>query len=136
MYNLKVLKAYSGVLTHGRTVLPGVYAADDPQVAEASETMIRKGFAELTTELIPDPAAPHAAPAVEFPVDDDDVIGEEVREDGIPVALDDEPDYESLSVAELRELAEAASVEVAGTGKGGAVLKADLIRALRAADGA
>lgn len=50
--------------------------------------------------------------------------------------VDDEPDYESLSVSELRELAEAASVEVVGTGKGGAVLKADLIRALRAADGA
>jgi hypothetical protein len=74
---------------------------------------------------------------VAWDADADDVIGVEVREDIIPVAIPaDEPafDYDSLTTAELRELAEAAALEVVGTGKNGTTLKADYVRALKAAE--
>lgn len=135
--NLLVKNAYSGVLTKGRIIAPGIYASDDPQVVDAAEAMIRKGFAETTMLPVPELAAPEAAPVVTFPVDDDDVIGGEVREEAIPVALvEDTPavDYESCTTAELRELAEAAGLEVVGTGSKGAILKADYIRALESAE--
>lgn len=139
--NILVKSAYSGVLTKGRIILPGIYAADDPQVVDAAETMLRKGFAETTALPVPEPVLPEAAPVVTFPVDDDDVIGGEVREEAIPVALteDDAPEpaaveYESYTAAELRELAEAQGLEVVGTGSKGAILKADYIRALLGAE--
>lgn len=135
--NILVKSAYSGVLTKGRIILPGIYAADDPQVVDAAETMLRKGFAEITALPVPEPVLPEAAPVVTFPVDDDDVIGGEVREEAIPVALvEDTPaiDYESYTTAELRELAEAQGLEVVGTGSKGAILKADYIRALLGAE--
>lgn len=135
--NILVKSAYSGVLTKGRIILPGIYAADDPQVVDAAETMLRKGFAEVTAKPVPEPVLPEAAPVVTFPVDDDDVIGGEVREEAIPVALvEDTPaiDYESYTAAELRELAEAQGLEVVGTGSKGAILKADYIRALEGAE--
>lgn len=139
--NLLVKSAYSGVLTKGRIIAPGIYASDDPQVVDAAEAMIRKGFAEPTALPVPAPTAQGVAPVVSFPVDDDDVIGAEVREEAIPVALvEDEAaesavvDYESCTAAELRELAEAAGLEVVGTGSKGAILKADYIRALLGAE--
>lgn len=137
--NIRVLSAYSGVLTGGRIVLPGVYAADDLRIVDAAETMVRKGFAVYTSDPIPAPVVADAPPSniPTFTVDDDDVIGGEVREEAIPVVTpnEDTPDYESFTTSELRELADAAGLEVVGTGSKGAVLKADYIRALTAAQG-
>lgn len=141
MPNIEVLKAYSGVLTRGQIVYPGVYAEDDPALVDALPKMIEKGFAVLTDKPIPAPVAPvvAAAPAPVWSVDEDDVIGEEVREEVIPVVVpeDDAPetDLTAFTFTELKELAEAAGLEVVGTGKNGAILKADLVRALEGAEG-
>lgn len=130
--NIEVLSAYSGVLTHGRIVFPGVYAEDDPRIAEAVEVMIRKGFAEQTFKPLPEPVEVTPAPLpTSEPDDDDDVIGAEVREVSVVrVVEDDLPDYDDMTVDDLAELAESFGLEVVGTGRSGKVLKADLIRAL------
>lgn len=138
--NIRVISAYSGVLTKGQIVYPGIYAGDDPRLIDAAETMIRKGFAEPTTLPVPE-AAPSASaqPVPAFVADEDDVIGAEVREDVVQVivpedAVEPQTDYAALTFNELKELAEAAGLEVSGTGKNGAVTKADLVRALEAAE--
>lgn len=46
-------------------------------------------------------------------------------------AAQDATDYESLHVEQLQSLATAAGIDVKGTGQGGAVLKADLVKALK-----
>lgn len=95
--NLKVKQAYSGRLTSGRIVYPGVYAADDPAVELAAETMIAKGFAEWTLEALPQRDVvfpiPADVPAIEDAPDEDDVIGAEVREETLVRvdSADDEP---------------------------------------------
>lgn len=138
--NIRVLSAYSGVLTSGRIVLPGVYAADDLRILDAAETMVRKGFAVYTSDPIPAPVIADAPPSniPTFTVDDDDVIGGEVREEAIPVVTpnDEAVDYGTLSIGELRELVEARGLRVIGRGKNGTPKEADYIRVLKNADAA
>ena len=43
-------------------------------------------------------------------------------------------DFAAFTFAELKELAELAGLEVVGTGKNGAILKADFVRALEGAE--
>lgn len=96
--NLKVKQAYSGRLTSGRIIYPGVYASDDPAVELAVETMIAKGFAEWTLEALPQRDVVFHVPAEiqadEDAPDADDVIGAEVREEVVIVVNDDEPQPE------------------------------------------
>ena len=93
MPNIEVFSAYSGVLTNGRIIHPGIYNADDAQIADAVETMIRKGFAETTLKPIPAgvaPSVPVVAPV--DAIDPDDVIGGEIREETVVMVTDDNPD--------------------------------------------
>lgn len=146
MEALRVINAYSGRLTRGVTVYPGVYALDDARLFGAAvvEIMVAKQFAErLVIDSLPEPPpAPQivradepdddwdAAEPVAMPDENDDLV-----DDG---EADDEPytDYESMSINDLKALMDARDIAIPeeGTGRNGSVLKRDLIAELAAAD--
>ena len=118
---IQILYGYRGERTNEQFLAPGVHeVADDLGVYLITNDHARA----VETETA---AAGEVAPVV--PVED--AVTAEVE----PVAVDPAVDYESFTTAELRELADAAGLEVVGTGSKGTVLKADLVRALTAAQG-
>lgn len=42
---IEVLQFYSGVVTGGRTIRPGLYAKDDPALFNAVSVLLAKGYA-------------------------------------------------------------------------------------------
>lgn len=117
--HIRILYGYRGERTSERFLAPGVHDVD----------------ADLGAYLI---ANGHARPVMDdaLPVPVVATLTEEAAS-VVPVeepAADPAIDYESYTTAELRELAEAAGLEVVGTGSKGAILKADYIRALLGAE--
>lgn len=152
MEAIRVLRAYSGLVTRGKTVVPDVYALDDARLCgvDAVASMLAKGFAEriiidaLPTRDVPAPAPVVAddepdpwedeAPVVAMPVDDEPQSDDEPDEP--EQASTPYQDYDSMSVKELKALMEFRGIEEPdyGTGNNGAVLKRDLVAALTEAD--
>lgn len=118
---IQILYGYRGERTNEQFLAPGVHEVE----ADFGAYLIANGHARAV-EAQPEPVVDVLPPA---PVED--VVG---VEDSEPVAVDAAFDYDSLTSAELRELAEAAGLEVVGTGKNGTALKADYVRALKAAE--
>lgn len=52
---IEVLQFYSGVVTGGRTIRPGLYAKDDPALFNAVGVMLAKGYArevQVTSAIV------------------------------------------------------------------------------------
>lgn len=118
---IQILYGYRGERTQEQFMPPGEHEVSD----DFGAYLIQNGHARPVEIVTPEPVT---APDPEPPVKPEPELPE------VFVNGEGWQDYEALRADELRELAEARSLEVVGTGKGGAVLKADLIRALRAAN--
>lgn len=119
--HILILYGYRGERTNEQFLAPGVHEVAD----DLGTYLIGNGHARAVDA----DAAPVVEVAPPAPVE---AVVVEASE---PVAVEPAVDYESFTTAELRELADAAGLEVVGTGSKGAVLKADYIRALTAAQG-
>lgn len=145
MEAVRVINAYSGRLTRGATIYPGVYALDDARLFgdETVEVMVAKRFAErIVIEALPEPPTAQKPIAV---AEADDAWDDEADPVAMPDEADepagdeaDEPytDYESMSINDLKALMDARDIDIpeTGTGRNGSVLKRDLIAELAAAD--
>jgi hypothetical protein len=74
------------------------------------------------------------APGETSPLNLDDPHDQALLEQGSVVLVDESTDYDALSVEALAHDADGRGLTVKGTGKEGAVLKADLVKALQADD--
>lgn len=118
---IQILYGYRGHRTNEQFLAPGVHEVE----AEFGAYLIANGHARPVDVAAVEPAAPVA------PVEVVDVV-EVVEPIEAPQAVT--TDFAAFTFAELKELAELAGLEVVGTGKNGAILKADFVRALEGAE--
>lgn len=121
--HIRILYGYRGERTNEQFLAPGVHEVE----ATFGAYLIANGHARPVDVEAVEPAAPVA------PVEVADVV--EVGEPIEAPQAATTTDFAAFTFAELKELAELAGLEVVGTGKNGAILKADLVRALEGAEG-
>lgn len=126
---IQIIYGYRGHRTNEQFLAPGVHEVE----ADFGAYLIANGHAVAVE------AAPVAPQSIE-PVTMEDAarIAERSfieREVEVANAESVTTDFTAFTFTELKELAEAHGLEVVGTGKGGAILKADLVRALEGAEG-
>lgn len=128
---IQILYGYRGHRTNEQFMPPGVQEVED----EFAAYLIANGHA-VAVEAAPAPVAPR--PIEPVTAEDAALIAERnfiEREVEVANAESVTTDFTAFTFTELKELAEAAGLEVVGTGKNGTILKADLVRALEGAEG-
>lgn len=115
---IQIIYGYRGHRTNEQFLAPGVHEVE----ADFGAYLIANGHARPVDVAAVEPAAPIA------PVE----VVEVVEPIEAPQAVT--TDFAAFTFAELKELAELAGLEVVGTGKNGAILKADFVRALEGAE--
>lgn len=114
--HIQILYGYRGERTNEQFLAPGVHEVE----ADFGAYLIANGHARPVDVEAVTPITPVEVVDVVEPVEEPQVVTT--------------TDFAAFTFAELKELAELAGLEVVGTGKNGAILKADFVRALEGAE--